>query len=344
LTGALGLAACGGRTETATAQPNPPRPLRETARCPIGTCVGTDHIGDPAWVALATRHFSQLTPEFEMKMEYVLQPDGSFRFDGGDRIVAFARANGQRLYGTTLIWYEQDPAAFHPLDGSGKRFADAYRSYILAIAGRYRGQVVGWDTVNEPVAEDGNGLRQCIWSRNLGQEDYIVRAFEHAAEADPNALLFLNEYNLEHLPRKQATFLKLVERLLSRGVPIGGLGTQSHLDISLKSGVLTQTIRRLGEFGLPIHVSELDISLKPHGFNLPVGDPLQRQADLVTELAEAFMALPQRQRFAFTAWGIRDRDSWLLRRPGGTGDRPLLFDEAGEPKAAFHALQRAVSA
>ncbi len=79
--------------------------------------------------------------------------------------------------------------------------------------------------VNEPVAEDGNGLRDSLWSRNLGAEDYMVRAFEHAEEADPGAARFINDYNLESNPAKRATFMRLVERLLKRGVRIGGIGT-----------------------------------------------------------------------------------------------------------------------
>ena len=74
---------------------------------------------------------------------------------------------------------------------------------------------MGWDVVNEPIAEEGEGLRECLWSRNLGQTAYITRAFEHAAEADPSGARLLNDYNLESKPRKRAAFLRLVEDLMS---------------------------------------------------------------------------------------------------------------------------------
>jgi endo-1,4-beta-xylanase len=129
--------------------------------------------------------------------------------------------------------------------------------------------MAGWDVVNEPVAEDGDGLRDCHWSRALGMDGYMVRAFEQARAADPEAILFLNEYNLENIPRKGATFLKLVERLLKLGAPIGGIGTQSHLDIEIPAGQITRFMRDAASLGLPIHVSELDFPMQRDGGRMP---------------------------------------------------------------------------
>lgn len=348
LGGAFALTACKGRAQDApTPERGPAPPLKSLAPFAVGCSVMTGELADPAFAALLTRHASQLTPEWEMKMEYILKDDGTFRFDAPDAIAGFARANGMRLYATTLIWYAQKPAAFERIDGSGAAFAQAYRNYILAVAGRYRGQAAGWDAVNEAVAEDGEGLRDCLWSRNLGQEDYMVRAFEHAREADPDAVLFLNDYNLESLPKKRATFMRLVERLLSRGAPLTGLGTQSHIDAGLQPGAVTAAIRELASFGLPIHVSELDVSLKrARTMFSDSGDLRARQARLYGEAAEAFASLPARQRFAFTIWGLRDKDSWLRsskENPSPPWDEPLLFDDSGRAKPAFWAVADAFS-
>lgn len=344
---ALPLAAC---EKPAASQPVPAAPnvaLKDIAPFPVGTCVQTQHLADPAFVALLTRHFDQVTPEWQMKMEYIVQDNGSFRFEAPDAIAAFAKARGMRLFCTSLIWYAQRPAAFERLDTTRISFADAYRNYILAVMGRYRGQAVGWDCVNEPVAEDGEGLRDSLWAQRLGAEDHILRAFEHAAEADPGAVLFLNDYNLENLPRKRVTFLRLVDRLLSRGCRIGGLGTQTHLDVDTPAGAVRQTIAELARFGLPIHLSELDCSLgrKPLDMRSRT-ERLAIQARLAGEAAEAFASLPERQRFAFTVWGVRDKDSWMRVPPnaGDGTDQPLLFDDAGRPKAMFSAVARAFGA
>jgi endo-1,4-beta-xylanase len=340
---ALPIAACGPKSKSQDlAAPVDPPPLKSLARFPIGCAVNAEQLSDPRYASLLTRHVSQLTAEWEMKMEYILQDDGDFRFDRPDQIAAFAKANGLRLFGHTLVWYAQDPAAFQPFDGKGAAFANAYRNYILAVVGRYRGQAVGWDVVNEAVAEHGEGLRECLWSRNLGQIDYMRRAFDHAREADPDVPLLINDYNLESLPAKRTQFLRLVETLLKAGTPVGGIGTQSHINADLPAGAIGASMRDLASLGLPIHVSELDISLNRGRGLLDSDDQLRaRQARLAEEIAEAFTALPPHQRFALTVWGLRDKDSWLRRpkeNPAPPWDAPLLFDDDGRAKPVFNAL------
>ncbi len=344
---ALALSACGreAASQTAHGPPITDTPLKSIATTPVGACVQHAFLQDPAYAELFARHYAQLTPEWEMKMEYILQDDGRFRFDRPDAIADFARRNGIRLYCTTLIWYDQAMPAFLKLDGQGKPFADAYRNYILAVAGRYRGQAVGWDVVNETVADNGTELRQSVWTRNLGVDEHMVLAFHHAKEADPNATLFINDYHLENNPTKRATFMRTVERLLKAGAPIGGIGTQSHLDLDFtRPGMARAAMRDLASFGLPIHVSELDISLGEKPDFARLADLRQRQADLTRELAESYMSLPPQQRFAFTVWGLRDQDSWLR---GQSGQRPrdqgLPFDDAGQPKPMFQALAEVLS-
>ena len=352
--GALAVSGC-GRGEAATggvafeaptaapADPAGPVPaLRDLAPFPIGTEVITADLDTPGLAPLASRQFSQITPGYELKMEVVLKPDFTYDFARADRIADWAGANRQRFYATTLIWYAQDPQAFHPLDGDARAFGGAYDRYIAAVVGRYRGRAVGWDCVNEPIDEEGSGLRPSIWARNLGAEDHMLRAFHEAHAADPQTRLFLNEYGLETKPRKRLAFLRLVERLLQRGAPIGGLGCQSHIDIDTPPGASTAAITELARFDLPIHISELDCSLKPRALSLsPRADRLRVQADRFAEVLDAFTSLPPAQRFAFTLWGVRDDLSWLnSEREYKGADAPLAFDALGRPKPAFWALAR----
>ena len=339
---ALPIAACGPASHGQPPPRAPDQPLKALATFPVGCAVTAERLADPADAALIARHFAQLTPEWQLKMEYVLRDDGGFHFEAPDAIAAFAQAHGQRLFGHTLVWYAQDPTAFRRIDGQGQAFADAYRNYILAVVGRYRGQAVGWDVVNEAVAEDGDGLRESLWSRNLGPVDHMRRAFDHAREADGEAVLLINDYNLESLPKKRATFLRLVETLLNSGAPVGGIGTQSHLAADLRPGAVREALADLARLGLPIHVSELDISLnRGAGLGRSRAAPAQAQIRLAGEIAEAFTALPARQRFAFTVWGLRDDQSWLRspkENPVAPWDAPLVFDEQGRRKPMFDAL------
>ena len=344
LASTLALAACDGRPAASQVAQGPVRPLRDVASFPVGVAAMTDHFRDPQWVDLASAHFSQLTPEWEMKMEYILGPGGRLRFAAPDAIADFADLHGMSLFGHALIWYSQGREHFEGLDET--RFAAEHDRYIREVMGRYRGRVTGWDVVNEAVAEDGNGLRDCHWSARFGQDGYIRRAFDVAAEADPDAVLFINDYNLEHNPRKGATFLRMVERLLSQGAPIGGLGTQSHIDYDIEPGSTAAFINEMAQFGLPIHVSELDMSMGRSRTDMTrIERRRELQTERVREVADAFMALPERQRFAFTVWGLRDRDSVLRRGDWDDGrDEPLMFDWLGRPKPMLKALEEAFAA
>lgn len=330
----LVLAACQPQARSQTVATLPP--LKSIAPFRVGAAVQAAHLADPQIAALIAAHASQLTPEWEMKMEYIVRDDGTFRFDAPDAIAAFARANGMALFGHTLVWYAQSSPAFERLDESRVSFEAAYRNYIHAVMSRYRGLAVGWDVVNEPIAEDGEGWRDSLWSQRLGAFDHIALAYRHAREADPGAALFINDYNLEWLPKKRATFLRLVEQMLAAGVPLDGVGTQTHIDAGLAPGELTRTIRELAQFGLPVHISEFDVSISRAQGLIPNRGELERaQAALYGEAAEAFMALPARQRFAFSFWGLRDTESWLKREDAS--DTPLPFDAQGRPKLAAQA-------
>lgn len=329
---ALALAACERRTAAQAAPADLPS-LKSVAPFPVGTCVQAGQLDDPEFAVLVAGEVSQLTAEWEMKMEYIVQDDGSFRFEAPDRIAAFARTHGLRFFGHTLVWYAQSPPAFERLDEGRIAFDGAYRNYIHAVVGRYAGQAVGWDVVNEAVAEDGEGWRDSLWARRLGALEHMTLAFRHAREADPDAVLFLNDYNLENLPRKRATFLKLAEALLKAGAPLGGLGTQTHVAADLAPGALKAAITELASLGLPIHLSEMDVSLsRAKGLIRDPARLAKGQARVFAEAAEAFSDLPAEQRFAFTHWGLRDRDSWLKRED--VRDAPLLFDDGGRAKAA----------
>jgi len=345
LTAPLAVAA-GCRAQGTAAAPAAradPAPFRTLAPFPVGTCAMSDQMQDPQFAALLATNFDQLTPEWEMKMEAILQKDGRLDFTLPDAIAAVASSRGMRLHATTLVWHEQKAPAFLALDGQTTRFKVAYRNYILAVAGRYRGRAAGWDVVNEPVRNDSEGYYDSIFSRNLGPA-HIEDAFFLAREADPKAVLFLNEYNLEYMPAKRRLFLKLAERLLKAGAPLGGLGTQSHLVASSRLGQVTESLRDLASLGLPIHVSELDVSTK-EGTYVAMGqaERLTRQAALVQETVEAFSALPAAQRYALTVWGVRDKDAWKARPPNDGTDQPLLFDAQGKAKPAARAFAEALA-
>ena len=324
----------------------PPR-LRDLAPFAWGVEVQSHELADePVYAQLARTQWSQLTIGFEAKMEVVVRPDGSFDFGPAEAVARFAAANGQKLMGAAMIWHDQQPEAFLRLQGDPVAFGRLYDGYITSLLTRFRGRARGWDVVNEPIDDDGAALRSSLWSRVLGQEAYMVRAFQVAHAADPQAVLFLNEGGQEIRPKKLDLLLRLVERLLEAGAPIGGLGAELHVDVDIAPGDIGRCLRALAGLGLPIHVSEFDCSLQSaRRIDLRTrADKLKLQQRIYAEAVEAFAALPARQRFAFTVFGLRDKDSWLRVAPnaGDGTDAPLLFDDAGQPKAVFWTTAKAL--
>ncbi|HWE47025.1 MAG TPA: endo-1,4-beta-xylanase [Caulobacteraceae bacterium] len=334
LVSALALAACGRARASDNALPA----LNTLVPFPLGVAAMTGEFDDPDWTALAVTNFGRVTPEWEMKMESLVAPGGDFDWTRADRLATLARSHGLKIHGHTLIWYAQAPDAFTRIANDRARLAAAYRTYILGVAGRYRGRVQGWDVVNEPIADDGS-LRDCLWRKSLG-DDYVRLAFQHAREAEPDAPLFLNDYDLESKPAKRAGFMKLAESLLKAGAPLTGLGTQTHVNADLEPGSIRACVADLASLGLKIHVSEFDVSLNRAG-GFDHASLEKKQAALAAEVSDAMASLPEAQRYGVTIWAARDKDSWLRRgseNKGLTPDAPVLFDDAGRAKPMARAF------
>jgi len=318
-------------------------PLKTLAPWPLGVAATASQIAKPDWASLAAQQYSRLTPEWEMKMEYVLAEDGSLRFDRADAIVGFAQARGMTVHGHNLIWYEQNGGpSFAKLTGKPDAFLAAYADYVQSVVGRYKGRIAGWDVVNEPVWNDGHDLRPCLWRTVLG-DDYIPLALTAAHEADPAAKLFINDYNLELTPAKRKAFMRLIERVLKSGAPLHGVGTQTHIQADLPPLALRDAIRDLCSLGLMVHVSEVDISLKEAGLT-GIARPRLDQIRLMETLVRTYDELRPEQRYGVTIWALRDSDSWINRGKGlGLPDEPVLFDGNGQPKPLTRAFAAALS-
>lgn len=285
-------------------------------------------------------HFDSITPGNSMKPDATQPTEGNFQFGRGDQIVDFALEHDMEIHGHTLVWHSQTPAWFFQENGkpvSRETAIERLRNHIYTVVGKYKGIVKEWDVVNEPIADDGSGLRNSPWYQAIGK-DYIKLAFQFAHEADPDAKLVLNDYNIE-VPGKREAFINLVKELLDEGVPIHAIGIQGHWQLGWPSyESIRQSLEMFSKLGLEIQITELDISVYAWGDNsmLPAVTPdlLKRQADRYQTLFNIFKEFDQIKKV--TTWGFADDDTWLDNHPvRGRKDWPMMFDTEQKPKESF---------
>ena len=316
---------------------------------------------NPAQTALIKKHFNSITPENVLKWEVVHPDPDHFNFTPSDRYVEFGTKNGMVIIGHTLVWHSQTPKWVFE-DASGKpldRDALLIRmsNHIHGVVGRYKGRIKGWDVVNEALAENGS-LRETPWLKIIG-EDYLVKAFEFAHAADPDAELYYNDYALEN-PAKRNGAIKLVKKLHAAGVKITGIGTQTHAKMTSPSPQLVDdTLTAFGKLGVKVMVTELDVDVLPGAGSSQSADVSLRAAQspalnpytnglpdsvqqaLAKRYAELFAVFVKHSDVVdrVTFWGVTDGDSWLNGWPvPGRTSHPLLFDRACNPKPAFDAV------
>jgi endo-1,4-beta-xylanase len=331
-----------------------------------GHFMETDAIGS----ALVKQHFNTITPENHMKWEMIhpradAGPAG-YSFENADRYVEFGQKNGMFIIGHCLVWHSQVPRwVFQDADGKPldrTALLQRMREHIFAVVGRYKGRVQGWDVVNEALNEDGT-LRKSAWLNIIG-DDYIARAFEYAHEADPQAELYYNDYNLEYEAKRNGA-IELVKKLKQQGIPITAIGTQNHNKLDRPSAQqLDDTLSAFKALGVKIVVTELDVDVLPAVTLQPTADvsvrakataesnpytaglPDEMQKSLAARYKEIF-AVFLKHKDAITRvtfWGVTDRESWLNNFPApGRTNYPLFFDRQGQPKPALDAVIREAS-
>lgn len=313
----------------------------------------------PVETELAERQFNSVTTENAFKWERVHPEPGRFEFGIADRIVEFGEGHGMAVIGHTLVWHNQTPRwVFEDGDGNpvGRDTLLArMRDHISTVVGRYRGRVAGWDVVNEPFNEDGS-LRDSPWRQIIG-DDYIAKAFEYAHEADPEAGLYLNDFNFPN-EAKRVGAVALVKSLRERDVPLTGIGIQGHFQLFWPSvDQVSTAIEAFAELGLDVMITELDMNVLPYvtgGAEItdtaawraeidPYKDglPKEVQEEQARKYGEMFRVFLDHDDVItrVTFWGVSDASSWKNDWPvRGRTNYPLLFDRDGNPKPAFYAV------
>ena len=323
----------------------------------VGVAVNIRNVTDADQIALIKKNLNSITSENDMKVVSLQPREGEWNWENADKIANFCRENGIPLRGHTLCWHSQF-ADWMFVDDKGNEvskevFYERLRTHIHTVVNRYKDIVYCWDVVNEAMADvDGRPNR---WMREapspyrqsrhfkLCGDEFIAKAFEFAHEADPDALLFYNDYNAAD-PAKRDRIYNMVKKMQDAGVPIHGIGMQGHYNVyGPRNEDIEAAIVKYSEIVDNIHFTELDIRI-----NEEMGGGLQFSRGQAGEVpgyiktlheakyADLFRILRKHKDVVknVTFWNLSDRDSWL-----GANNYPLPFDREYKPKNVYRVIK-----
>ena len=325
----------------------------------IGAAINKSQIEetDKLSIKLIETEFNTITPENEMKWEQIHPQKDTFHFDVADKYVALGEKNNMHVVGHTLVWHSQLAPWMQDVKDS-ITMANNIEHHINTIVKRYKGRIDTWDVVNEALNEDGS-FRTSNFYQVMG-DNFISLAFKLAAEADPDAKLVYNDYNLWK-PEKRAGVVRLVKNLQAQGIKIDGVGMQAHWSLegpSLED--VENSILAYAALGVKVSFTELDITALPNPWDLdgaaveqsydqfendPKMNPYPEKLSdaAATQLANRYesifkLFLKHKDKIdRVTFWGVNDGNSWLNNWPiNGRTNHPLLFDRDFNPKKAYH--------
>lgn len=303
-----------------------------TDKFSIGMAVKSNRL-DGTHGEILIREFNNLTAEFEMKMNIMYPSQDNYDFTAADAIVDFGIANNMNIHGHTLIWHTATPDWVENFSGTDAEFEMMIKDYITTVLTRYAGKVRSWDIVNEAIEDNTNVLRNSVFRRRMG-DNYIEKCYQFARDADPNVLLFYNDYSITFDTGKQAAMFAIVDNLAAKNL-IDGIGAQMHISYNFPSAaqirsVVNGTVSR----GLKMHFAELDVRANPDNDITFLTDARAiAQENKVREVVEIYNAIPDDNKFALTVWGMRDNETWLIDF-WGQPDWPLLYDSSFNTKKA----------
>ena len=221
--------------------------------------------------------------ENAMKFDATEPSRNNFNFNAGDQIVNFALRHDMEVRGHTLAWHSQTSQWVHNGNYSKEEMLAILKNHIFKVVGHWKGKITEWDVVNEVMAENqGRGVGQgyqlrgkasgqeSVWYDRCGEE-FIDSAFVWAHQADPDAILYINDYNIGHWDNhyesgKTHAIYNLAKRLKEDGIPIHGVGMQMHTSVEgLNVASIERTVK---EFERKLEVNGVGYRAQKQGNKL----------------------------------------------------------------------------
>ncbi|WP_199041446.1 endo-1,4-beta-xylanase [Glycomyces salinus] len=323
----------------------------------VGAAIDSRDIVDP-YSQLLNRHFNSITAENHMKPDAIQPTEGEFTWTEADELVEYAQANGQRIWGHTFLWHtdqvpewwfqypEGHPNAGEPIGNSDEDrqiMTDRLEAHIGAIAERYGDDIWAWDVVNEVISDNtGEVHRQSRWYEIFEGTGYVDAAFQIArdefdAAGATDVKLFINDYGTEN-PGKRDNLYNLVEQLLADGVPVDGVGHQTHINLGTSIDQIEDSLDKFDGLGVLQAITELDVVIGAPGEDEEFPeyeDRLIEQGHFYRDLFAMFREHADQIELV-TLWGLHDGRTWQRSRAEPRPlESPLVFDDALQSKWAY---------
>lgn len=239
-----------------------------------------DVAGNGVTNKMLLHHFNVLTAENDMKPDKISPNKGSYNGNSAaNSMVNGAIASGMKVVGHTLLWHSQIPAWQRSAN------LDDMKSYITGVVTRFKGKIYSWDVLNEAfpdgVSASGNwktsmrgGSNGNPWFTSIGS-DFVYEGFLAARLADPNAILYYNDYNTDQVGK--ATMIRNMVRDVNAKYKeeypeetrllIEGIGMQEHHNAGISASAIRATLKMFKDTlpGIKVSVSELDVLAQTWG-------------------------------------------------------------------------------
>jgi len=301
---------------------------------------------DSEYKSTLAAQYNLITAENECKWGATEPNQNDFDFSSCDALGSFASENNMTFRGHNLCWGMYNPSWLESLSPADKKAA--LINHIQTTVSHFDGLIKIWDVVNEAVNDTATGhseqpLKESTWYPDV--PDFVTVAFETARASCEHCQLFYNDYSIASMygytAHKSDAVYELVKGMVEAGTPIDGVGIQFHIDLSFSDELINGTrdnIKRIGELGLDVHVTELDIACGSYpDYACPewTEELEQQQGELYAELLQVCLDSPYCKNFE--TWGLTDKYTWLTS-VYGQDEYPLPFDEDLKPKAAFDSM------
>ncbi|MGD2035710.1 MAG: endo-1,4-beta-xylanase, partial [Bacteroidales bacterium] len=230
-----------------------------------------------------------------------------------DTIVSWAEKADWYVRGHCLIWGGEDswqlPSWIVADTMSVDSMYSACETRIRREVTRYAGEIHEYDVINEPYHE--------TWLTDRTGDSVNWNAFNWARESDPDAKLFVNDFNIIVWPVVNE-YVEVIREMLDNGAPIDGIGVQGHMENDIDWEEIRESLDSLSQFGLPITVTEFDMKVDQYSISE------EDQADYYGQIMRIMFSYPLVKGFYF--FGLYDKYAWRE----GSG----IFNENKIPKIA----------